>query len=135
MSYGSRSNSRTHVITNAIASVGHVKLIQQSQLPWSEIAHELIGDDHGGLGLSIIFVEAEPGRGPSLHMHPYDEVLIVQQGRARATVGSEEIELQAGDIVVVHANEPHAFTNTGQAPLKQIDIHLSPEFVTDWLER
>jgi mannose-6-phosphate isomerase-like protein (cupin superfamily) len=112
-----------------------VKLIQQSQLPWSDIAHELIGDDHGGLGLSIIFVDAEPGRGPSLHMHPYDEVLIVQQGRARATVGSEEIELQAGDIVVVHANEPHAFTNTGDGPLKQVDIHLSPRFVTHWLDR
>jgi mannose-6-phosphate isomerase-like protein (cupin superfamily) len=112
-----------------------VKLIKQSDLPWSNIAHELIGEDHDGLGLSIIFVDAEPGRGPSMHTHPYDEVLIVQEGHARATVGGEEVELQAGDIVVVNANEPHAFTNTGQAPLKQIDIHLSPEFVTDWLER
>jgi mannose-6-phosphate isomerase-like protein (cupin superfamily) len=109
--------------------------MKQSRLPWSNIAHELIGDDHGGLGLSIIFVDAEPGRGPSLHTHPYDEVLIVEEGRARATVGCEKIELEAGDIVVIHANEPHAFTNTGEGRLKQIDIHLSPRFVTDWVDR
>ena len=35
-------------------SVGPGKLIKQSDLPWSDIAHELIGADHGGLGLSII---------------------------------------------------------------------------------
>jgi mannose-6-phosphate isomerase-like protein (cupin superfamily) len=109
-----------------------VKLIKQSGLPWSNIAHELVGADHG-LGLSIIFVDAEPGRGPSLHTHPYDEILIIQEGRATATVAGEEIELQGGDIVVVEAGEPHGFTNTGEGPLRQIDIHLSPRFVTDWL--
>jgi quercetin dioxygenase-like cupin family protein len=112
-----------------------VKLIRQSKLPWSNIAHELVGNDHGGLGVSIIFVDARPGGGPSLHAHPYDEVLIVQEGQARATIGGEDHELQAGDIVVIHANEPHAFTNTGEGPLKQVDIHLSPRFVTEWLDQ
>jgi quercetin dioxygenase-like cupin family protein len=111
-----------------------MRLIKQSELPWSNIAHELVGDDHG-VGISIIFVEAEPGRGPSLHTHPYDEILIVQEGRATATVAGEEVELGAGDIVVVHANEPHAFTNAGDGPLRQVDIHLSPRFVTDWLDQ
>jgi quercetin dioxygenase-like cupin family protein len=112
-----------------------VQLIKQSELPWSNIAHELVGNDHDGLGVSIIFVDAEPGEGPSLHAHPYDEVLIVQEGRARATVGGEELELLAGDIVVIHANESHAFINTGDSPLKQVDIHLSARFVTEWLDQ
>jgi quercetin dioxygenase-like cupin family protein len=112
-----------------------VRLIRQSELPWSNIARELIGSDHGGLGVSIIFVDAEPGRGPSLHKHPYDEILIVQDGHATATVGGEKLELSAGDIVVIHANEPHEFTNTGDGRLTQIDIHLSPRFATDWLNQ
>lgn len=112
---------------------GAVELIRQSELPWSEIAHELIGDDHGGLGISVIFVDAEPGRGPSLHVHPYDEVLVILEGRATATVGEATLELAAGDVVV-HAGEPHGFTNTGDGPLRQIDIHVSPRFVTEWLD-
>jgi mannose-6-phosphate isomerase-like protein (cupin superfamily) len=109
-----------------------VELIRQSDLPWSEIAHELVGDDHG-LGISIIFVDAEPGRGPSLHTHPYDEILVILEGRATATVGDETLDVAGGDVVVVHAGEPHGFVNTGDGPLRQIDIHVSPRFATDWL--
>ena len=109
-------------------------VIKQSELPWSNIAQELIGDDHGGIALCIIFVDAEPGRGPSLHKHPYDEVLIIQEGRASATVGDEKLEIEAGDVVLIPANTPHAFTNTGDGNLRQIDIHASPRFSTEWLE-
>jgi mannose-6-phosphate isomerase-like protein (cupin superfamily) len=111
-----------------------VPVIKQSELPWSSIAHELVGADHGGIALCIIFVDAEPGRGPSLHAHPYDEVLIIQEGRASATVGDEHVEVEAGDVVLIPANTPHAFTNTGSCNLRQIDIHASPQFSTEWLE-
>ncbi|HET6548328.1 MAG TPA: cupin domain-containing protein, partial [Solirubrobacter sp.] len=86
-----------------------------------------------GIDITILFVDAPPGRGPSLHRHPYAEVLIVQEGEATFTLGEEEREVRAGDIVVAHANQPHAFVNTGDGPLKQIDIHLSPSFSTEWL--
>lgn len=109
-------------------------VIKKSELPWNSIAHELIGDDHGGIALCVIFVDAEPGRGPSLHKHPYDEVLIIQEGRASATLGDEQVEVEAGDVVLVPANTPHAFTNTGDGNLRQIDIHASPRFSTEWLE-
>jgi mannose-6-phosphate isomerase-like protein (cupin superfamily) len=35
---------------------------------------------------------------------------------------------------VVHAGEPHAFVNSGEGRLRQIDIHLHPTFETTWLE-
>ena len=109
-------------------------VIKQSELPWSSIAHELIGDDHGGLGLCIIFVDAEPGRGPSRHTHPYDEVLIIQEGQATATVGDETLDVGPGDIVLIPADTPHGFTNTGEGRLRQIDIHVSSHFDTRWLD-
>jgi mannose-6-phosphate isomerase-like protein (cupin superfamily) len=107
-------------------------VISRDQLPWSSIAHELVGADHG-IDITILFVDAPPGRGPSLHRHPYAEVLIVQEGEATFTLGDEEREVRAGDIVVAHADQPHAFVNTGSGPLRQIDIHLSPSFSTEWL--
>jgi mannose-6-phosphate isomerase-like protein (cupin superfamily) len=78
-------------------------------------------------------VDAPPGRGPSLHKHPYAEVFIIQEGEATMTDGEDERVVRAGDVVVVPAGEPHAFVNSGDAPLRQIDIHVSPRFSTEWL--
>jgi mannose-6-phosphate isomerase-like protein (cupin superfamily) len=89
--------------------------------------------EHGGTGISMIFVDAAPGRGPALHRHDYDEVFVVQEGQATMTAGEREIVVQAGDIVVVPAGQPHGFVNSGDGPLRQIDIHLSPRYVTEWL--
>jgi mannose-6-phosphate isomerase-like protein (cupin superfamily) len=34
---------------------------------------------------------------------------------------------------VVDAGQPHGFVNSGEGRLRQIDIHLSPSFDTEWL--
>lgn len=94
---------------------------------------EFEGNEHGGTGISLIFVDSAPGRGPSLHRHDYDEVFIVQEGRATMTAGDRQIEAGPGDIVVVPAGVPHGFVNSGERQLRQIDIHLSPRYVTEWL--
>jgi len=41
--------------------------------------------------------------------------------------------VRAGEIVIVPANTPHRFTNTGNGPLRQIDIHVNSRFETEWL--
>jgi mannose-6-phosphate isomerase-like protein (cupin superfamily) len=117
-----------------VSGIGESEVVRLEELPWSRIAHELVGEEHGDLGVCVIFVDAPPGRGPSLHTHPYDEILIVQEGEATAFVGDEERRLQAGDILLVRAGQPHGFVNSGEVPLRQIDIHVSPRFVTEWLE-
>ena len=94
---------------------------------------EFEGYEHGGTAISMIFVDSEPGRGPSLHRHDYDEVFIVQEGQATMTAGDKEIVATAGDIVVVPAGMPHAFVNSGEGRLRQIDVHVSPRYVTEWL--
>jgi mannose-6-phosphate isomerase-like protein (cupin superfamily) len=103
------------------------------ELPWSAIAHELVGAEHD-LPITILFVDAEPGRGPALHRHPYAELFIVQEGEATFTLDGERIEARVGDIIVARPNQPHAFVNTGSGPLRQVDIHMSPSFSTEWLD-
>ena len=111
-----------------------VEIIRIDELPLSNIAREFVGDDHGGVGICAIFVDAPPGRGPSLHRHPYVEVLITQEGRATFYLGDEEREVGAGEMVVVPAGQWHGFVNSGEGPLRQIDIHLSSGFETEWLD-
>jgi mannose-6-phosphate isomerase-like protein (cupin superfamily) len=111
-----------------------VRVVKQEELPWSVIARELVGADHGS-GLCVIFVDAEPGRGPSLHTHPYEEVLIIVEGRATLDDGDGKRDVGAGDIVLIPAGQPHGFVNSGEGRLRQIDIHVSPSFSTEWLEK
>jgi quercetin dioxygenase-like cupin family protein len=108
-------------------------VVTRDALPLGEVSREFVGSDHGGVDLCILLVDTPPGTGPALHRHPYDEVVIVQEGVARWTVGAEQRDAHAGDILVVRAGEPHAFVNVGDGPLRQVDVHASGTFVTEWL--
>ena len=110
-----------------------MSVMRFEDLPLSNIAREFVGDDHGGVGITFLLVDAPPGRGPALHQHPYEEIFIVQEGHATFVLGDQELEVGAGEIVVVPADTPHAFVNTGDEPLRQVDIHVSPRFSTQWL--
>lgn len=113
-----------------------VEIIGLDELPLSNIAREFVGGDHGGVGICAILVEAPPGSGPSLHRHPYPEVFIMQEGTATFLLGEdgEEREVGPGRIVVVPAGEWHGFVNSGDGPLRQVDIHVSAHFDTEWLD-
>jgi mannose-6-phosphate isomerase-like protein (cupin superfamily) len=111
-----------------------IAVVRAESLPWSNIANEFVGDDHG-VSITFLVVEAGAGRGAALHKHPYDEVIIVLGGEATLDDGVQTRVVGRGDIAVIPAGQPHAFTNTGETPLRQIDIHASPCFVTEWLEQ
>ena len=108
-------------------------VVSQDALPFSVIAREFMGHEHGNVGVSLLFVDAPPGKGPLLHRHPYEELILVLDGEATFVLGDEELEARTGDIVIVPANEPHSFVNTGEGSLRQIDIHVSPKMITEWL--
>jgi mannose-6-phosphate isomerase-like protein (cupin superfamily) len=58
----------------------------------------------------------------------------VQEGSATFTAGNEVVEVSGGQVVVVPAGVPHKFVNSGTGPLRQVDIHASERFITEWLE-
>ena len=109
-------------------------VVSRDELARSGDTYELEGYLYGNAGLSVILVDMAPGEGPKLHKHPYEEVFVVQEGRATYTIGSTTIEVMAGQIAIVPAGVPHKFVNSGSGRLRQVDIHHSPHFITDWLE-
>jgi mannose-6-phosphate isomerase-like protein (cupin superfamily) len=108
-------------------------VVSTASLPLSRIARELVGTDHD-VGVCLLFVDAPPGRGPSLHKHPYEEIFIVQEGAGTFEADGTERVVRAGEVLIVPAEVPHKFVNSGDGPLRQIDIHVSPRFETEWLE-
>jgi mannose-6-phosphate isomerase-like protein (cupin superfamily) len=98
---------------------------------------EEVGEFQGrllGASVSVIGVDAPPGGGPRLHRHPYEEIFAVQEGSATFTAGDDVIEARGGQVVVVPAGVAHKFVNSGEERLRQVDIHASDHFVTEWLE-
>jgi mannose-6-phosphate isomerase-like protein (cupin superfamily) len=106
-----------------------VPLIHASALQ----GENLRGDEHGAT-ISLILDHSEPGHGPRLHRHPYDETWVVQEGNLTFQLGDERYSVRTGDIVIAPPGVPHKFTNDGRGRSDMVCIHASPTISTEWLE-
>lgn len=93
----------------------------------------LRGAEHGAT-ISLILDRSEPGQGPRLHKHPYDETWVVIDGNITFHAGEEELKAGPGDILIVPPDTPHKFTNDGPERSYLVCIHASPTLKTEWLE-
>lgn len=87
-----------------------------------------------GAPVSLFLVDAEPGGGSALHVHPYVETWVVRKGEAEFTVGGERTRAFPGDIVVAAANVPHRFENVGMGRLELVCIHPNEAIVQTEIE-
>jgi quercetin dioxygenase-like cupin family protein len=101
------------------------RVVNKDELTYSTIAHKFEGYRYGDVNVSFFLVDCPPGGGAVLHTHPYQEIFITLEGNATFTVGDDTIEVSAGQIVVAPAGVPHKFVNSGNGPLRQVDIHPS----------
>ena len=109
-------------------------LLNRDELPFDGNTYEFEGFQYQDTEVSFIWVDMPPGGSVRLHKHPYKEIFIIQEGVSTFLVGSETVEAHAGQVIIVPAEVPHKFTNRSDQRLKQVDIHVNKEFITDWLE-
>ncbi len=112
---GNRERGAAHVIDTADPACG-------------ENTGEFQGYHHDA-GVSFIVIDAPPGSGPRPHRHPCEEIFLVQEGTVTFTAGDEVVEASGGQVVVP-ADVPHKFVNSGTGRLRQVDIHASERFIT-----
>ncbi|MGB9475804.1 MAG: cupin domain-containing protein [Candidatus Udaeobacter sp.] len=117
-------------MSNQLSSwyVPAMSFMNLQQLPFVGMSYEFVGETEGA-PFSAYIVDAKPGQGPPLHTHPYVEVAFTFEGCAIITVDNEIRDVKAGGIVVIPANTPHRFVNSGDTVLRQIDVHASPQFI------
>ena len=109
-------------------------ILRRDDLPYDSNVYEFEGVQYQDTEVSFIWVDMPPGGNIRLHKHPYKEIFIIQEGVATFTVGSNTLEANVGQIIIVPAEVPHKFRNDSDKQLRQIDIHISREFQTIWLE-
>jgi mannose-6-phosphate isomerase-like protein (cupin superfamily) len=109
-------------------------ILNRDELLYDGKTYEFEGIRHQATEVSFIWVDMPPGGTVRLHKHPYKEIFIIQEGVATFIVGDTILEAQAGQIIIVPANVADKFMNLSDIQLKQIDIHVNKQFVTQWLE-
>jgi mannose-6-phosphate isomerase-like protein (cupin superfamily) len=91
------------------------------------------GTEHGAT-ISVILDRSEPGQGPRLHRHPYDETWVVHEGNLTFHLGDAQHRAGPGDVVIAPARVAHKFVNDGPGRCNLVCIHASPKMITEWLE-
>ena len=109
-------------------------ILEMDELPHDGNTYEFEGIRYPETEVSFIWVDMPSGGTIRLHKHPYKEIFIIQEGVATFTVGDTTLEAHAGQIIIVPANMAHKFMNLSDGRLKQLDIHLNKQFITEWLE-
>ncbi|UCG46674.1 MAG: cupin domain-containing protein [Phycisphaerales bacterium] len=57
---------------------------------------------------TITLFAFDAGQKLSEHTSPYDAVVQIIEGRARLTIGANEVEVSAGQIIIMPGNLPHS---------------------------
>lgn len=109
-------------------------IIPKENIQLNKTAYLFQGGEQGGVPISFFWVFTLPGGGPGLHIHPYEEVFVMQQGQATFTIGDTTFEVRGGEIVVAPANTPHKFKNSGEESLQMLSIHPSKQVIQENLE-
>lgn len=91
------------------------------------------GEAHGA-NVSFFLVTGDPGQGPRLHRHPYDETFHVLQGQATIVIGDRAVTAGPGETAIAPANAWHRFTNTGTGVLQIVCIHASPVMIQEYFD-
>jgi mannose-6-phosphate isomerase-like protein (cupin superfamily) len=102
--------------------------------PLGSVARIMHGLLHGFPGMSLMLATLQPGEGPVMHRHPYDEAFVIGEGRARFMIDGEAREASGGQVVLVPAGAQHAFANVGEGVLRMTAIHVGPRVEIEWLE-
>jgi len=109
-------------------------VINRDELPRDGNTYEFVGAQYQNTEISFIWVDMPPGGVIRMHKHPYKEIFIIQEGASTFIIGSTTLEAHAGQVIIVPADTPHKFMNASHSRLRQIDIHVSKQFITNWLE-
>ncbi|KQQ93685.1 hypothetical protein ASF62_05600 [Leifsonia sp. Leaf325] len=91
-----------------------------------------VGLDHSA-GVSMFWVDTQPGEGPDTHWHPYSETWVVLRGEASIEADGATVRAGMGAIVTVPADTRHRFRSTGIENLEMLCIHASPEIIQEFV--
>ena len=80
---------------------------------------------NGARNTAVVYFELEPGHRLGTHTDSAEEILLILEGEAEATVGDEQGRISAGEMAVVPAMVPHALRNVGNETVRAVGFFSS----------
>ena len=88
----------------------------------SVVSREVIKKELG----TVTFFAFDQGQGLSEHSAPFDAMVQIIDGEAEITISGVKHNVEAGEIIIMPANEPHALQAVN-SPFKMILIMIKSE--------
>ena len=105
--------------------------IRQQDLPFKGSSHHFVGADNGDVNVS--YFSSMPSRAPGQDRIDTPTTKCSSCARdgvsGRSTARSSRARPETSSFI--KAGEVHEFKNTGDGPLVQVDVHLSPRFIQE----
>ncbi|GAA0327363.1 hypothetical protein GCM10008967_17330 [Bacillus carboniphilus] len=76
--------------------------------------------------LSVVYFELDPGNMLAEHTDSAEEIVLILNGSAKATIGNSTSALSEGSMTIIPEMAPHSIQNTGSNTLKCIGIFSKP---------
>jgi quercetin dioxygenase-like cupin family protein len=88
----------------------------------------------GTASTAAVLFELDSGSELATHTDSAEEVLLVLEGEAEATIGDRGERLPAGSLAIVPSMVPHSVRNVGARPLRVLGIFSSSAVVATFEE-
>lgn len=84
---------------------------------------------------ALVYFELEAGKHLGSHSDSAEEIVLVLDGTAEATLGEERLVVGPRELVVIPAGVPHDVLNVGSDVLKAVGFFASAEVESTFAER
>ncbi len=121
----STGDSRSYFDQESDAADRDGSVIPVADLDSYEIASGLYFRPFYAQNLSLNFVTFPPDSGFPSHVHPEEQVSIVQEGSMEITIGDRAFAVNPGDVIHFPPNVAHS-GRTGDVSCRLIDIFSPP---------
>lgn len=89
--------------------------VRMLETPGKNQTGVVVGPTQQAEEVLVLRQRQEPGGNNPMHFHDREEVMILLHGAAHVSVGREEIDLYAGDALIVPAQTLHQIANRGDS--------------------
>ena len=104
--------------------------MQHKHLQFGHGFRVVLGDAHAQAA-QMTLAPGETEGGPDNRHKGADQWLFVVSGTGAAVVEGERIELREGTLVLIGRGEAHEIRNTGEEPLRTLNVYVPPAYTGD----
>ncbi|HYH68090.1 MAG TPA: cupin domain-containing protein [Urbifossiella sp.] len=101
--------------------------MQHKHLQFGHGFRVVLGDSHSQAA-QMTLAPGEAEGGPDNRHRGADQWLFVVSGAGVAVVEGERVELREGTLVLVERGERHEVRNTGDTPLRTLNVYVPPAY-------